>query len=284
MEKNLLPYFGNAKLGRIDVKMVESYMAHKLKEGHIYKITINKTLVTLGAILKYAVRHHYIGSNPVSNVEKFKKGAEEIQEEKHFLTPAEIRLLLDNADDRYRTLFMTAVLTGMREGELFGLQWGDIDWNARQIEVRRSCFNGRFYPPKNKTSRRRIDIAPELVLELKKWKLRCPKGELNLVFPNSSGRPEGRGNMLLRGFHPTLRKAGLPKIRFHDLRHTYASLLIAQGEHPKYIQVQMGHSSINITMDIYGHLMETINQKSAKRLGATILGQYGSKMVAIDEV
>ena len=69
---------------------------------------------------------------------------------------------------------------------------------------------------------------------------------------------------------PALKRAGLPKIRFHDLRHTYASLLIAQGEHPKYIQVQMGHSSINVTMDIYGHLMDTTNRGAANRLGETV--------------
>ena len=90
--------------------------------------------------------------------------------------------------------------------------------------------------------------------------------------------------MLRRRFHPALRRAGLPKMRFHDLRHTYASLLIAQGENPKYIQTQLGHSSIQITMDVYGHLMDTVNREAASKLGRTVLGgnseDDGSKTVA----
>jgi integrase len=83
---------------------------------------------------------------------------------------------------------------------------------------------------------------------LKKWKLARPISDLYLVFPSSVGTPQDATNMLRRQFFPALRRAGLPKIRFHDLRHTYASLLIDQGEYPKYIQAQLGHSSINMTM------------------------------------
>ena len=121
--------------------------------------------------------------------------------------------------------------------------------------------------PKSKASRRKIDLAPELVHELKKWKLACPKGELDLIFPTEAETPENAPILLYRRLFPALRRAGLPRMRFHNVRHTYASLLIAQGEHPKYIQSQLGHSSINVTMDIYGHLMETINHEAAGKLG-----------------
>lgn len=135
----------------------------------------------------------------------------------------------------------------------------------------------RFYEPKNKWSKRKIDIPSELLFELKKWKLRCPKGELNLVFPNSVGNPESESNMLRYSFFPALRRAGLRKIRFHDLRHTYASLLIKQGEHPKYIQSQMGHSSIKVTMDIYGHLMDSVNHDAPRRLWKAVFETNGSR-------
>jgi integrase len=150
--------------------------------------------------------------------------------------------------------------------------------------VRRTYNHGRFYEPKTKTSRRKIDLAPELIGRLKEWKMACPHGELNLVFPTEVGTPESADNMRKRRFFPALRRAGLPQIRFHDLRHTYASLLIDQGEHPKYIQTQMGHSSIKVTMDVYGHLMNTVNREAASRLGSIVLGggfyEDGSKMVA----
>lgn len=138
--------------------------------------------------------------------------------------------------------------------------------------------------PKSKASRRKINLAPELVHELKKWKLACPKGELDLIFSTEEGTPENAANLLYRRFFSALRRAGLTRMRFHNLRHTYASPLMAQGEHPKYTRSQMGHSSINVTMDIYGHLMETANQKAANLLGRTVLGSEDSRIGHREEV
>lgn len=98
-----------------------------------------------------------------------------------------------------------------------------------------------------------------------------PKRIRTLLMFHAEGRiPENAANLLYRRFFPALRRAQLPRMRFHNLRHPYASLLIAQGEPPKYIQSQLGHSNINRTMDIYGHLMETVNQKVARPLGKTV--------------
>lgn len=124
---------------------------------------------------------------------------------------------------------------------------------------------------------RQVELAPELVHELKKWKLACPKGELDLMFSIEEGPPENAANLFYRRFFPALRGAGLPRMRFHNLRHTYASLLIAQEEHPKYIQSQLGYSSINVTMDIYGHLMDTVNQKAASLLGRKVLSDTNNQ-------
>ena len=123
-------------------------------------------------------------------------------------------------------------------------------------------------------------MAPQLVAQLRVWRLASPPTDLDLVFPNAAGNPIDTNNMIKRHFLPALKKAGIPKIRFHDLRHTYASRLIAQGENPKYIQHQMGHSSIRTTFDIYGHLMKDENQQAAMKLGISIFGEDGSKMVA----
>ena len=168
---------------------------------------------------------------------------------------------------------MRAVKTREVGWELIGLRLGYDDWPNSQLHIRRTLNHGKFMEPKSKASRRKIDLAPELVHELKKWKLPRPKGELDLIFPTKEGTPENAANLLYRRFSPALRRAGLPRMRFHNLRHTYASLLIAQGEHSKYIQSQLGHSSINVTMDIYGHLMDTIIQKAASPLGETVLGE-----------
>lgn len=136
------------------------------------------------------------------------------------MAPFEIQAVLGTAEPRWRVIILTAVLTGLREGELLGLAWGDIDWSARQIYVRQQYTAGRFSELKTEASRRCVDLPAGLVAELRRWRLACPPGSHDLVFPNGAGNPENHANLLNRGFYPALRRAGLRKSRFHDLRHT----------------------------------------------------------------
>ena len=149
----------------------------------------------------------------------------------NILTPKEIQRLIEAAvvltrnrdgtfrTNNYRLLIKTAIFTGMRSGEIRGLQWGDIDWNSAEIHVRRSWKEGAYHRPKTQASLRRIDLPKFLVTELRTWRLACPKGPDDLVSPNLAGNPMSNTNLLQRGFYPALRRAGLRKIRFHDLRH-----------------------------------------------------------------
>ncbi|UCE08543.1 MAG: site-specific integrase, partial [bacterium] len=130
------------------------------------------------------------------------------------------------------------------------------------------------------SSNRKIDLGPVTMIELKKWKLACLKNPLDLIFCNDKGRPINYTNMVRRHFHPALEAAGLPRMKFHGLRHTYASLLIAQGENIKYIQTQLGHSSPTVTLNVYAHLTASTNSKAACRLENTVLGGDSSRMVA----
>jgi integrase len=282
---HLKPYFGAIRISQVNFDRIEQFKQESLKRGVTHP-TLRKILINLGAILTYAVRMRYIDFNPAREVEKPKgHSVHGDKDEMIILKPPDIRALLDAAaTEKDRVLFMAAVLTGMREGELLGLKWDDFDWRNGQVHVRRSYNHGQFYEPKTKASRRKIDLPPELMSSLKRWQLQAPISEHDLVFPTEVGTPEGAANMFYRRYLPTLRRAGLPRIRFHNLRHTYASLLINQGEHPKYIQSQMGHSSINVTMDTYGHLMNTINRDAASKLGEQVLGGSfqgcGSNLVA----
>lgn len=108
-----------------------------------------------------------------------------------------------------------------------------------------------------------------MMTELKHWKLACKRSKPNLLLPNKAGNPIKHNNLLNRHFNPALESAGLPKSRFHDLRHTYR-LLIEQGENIKYIQSQLGHSSPIVTLNVYAHLMKPANQAAALRLENTI--------------
>jgi integrase len=192
------------------------------------------------------------------------------------LNPEEIGKLIATTDKRYRLALLTCVLTGMRAGELWALQWPDIDFETLQIHVRRSLWRGRFQTPKSRSSVRRIDIPEWLAQELKNWKLSTPPNELDLVFPNSVGKPMAHDNIVKRYLEPALKRAGLRHVSFHSLRHANATLRIVSRQNLKYIQGQLRHSSLIITLDTYGHFFTDANfHREQVRLLETSLGVTG---------
>ena len=243
---------------------------------------LRKLLVTFNQIMQYAVRHKLIDTNPVRDAERPRKSIEDRAGGKiAVLFPEQIRAMLDATPDRkYRTLFLFAIMTGCRQGECLGLRWSDIDFEKKQVHILRTFNHQTFYDPKTAESIRKIDMAPTLVRELRVWKLASPKNDDDLVFANEAGGPLNYSNMVKRFYRKALHDAGIPKIRFHDLRHTFASLLLAQGENVKYIQVQLGHSNPSVTLNVYSHLMKSENPEAACRLEKTIFSVDGSNLVA----
>jgi integrase len=218
--------------------------------------TVINELVPIKEMFRHAVRWGYIKVSPAEYVEKPRVEKEEMD----ILTPAEIEAFLDNAPAKDRPLFLTAILTGLRRGELFGLQRGDINWITNQIHVRRSLWKGKFQTPKSKLSVRKVDMTPYLATELKKHILASPNSELDLVFCNTEGNPIEPDTFIKRKFLPALRRAKIRKVRFHDLRHTNVALRIEQEQNIKYIQRQLGHASIQTTLDRYGHLIKDVRK------------------------
>ena len=292
--KNHYTDLDNLKIGQVTTATVEKWIRERQEEGMSLG-TLRKVLVTLGQIMAYAVRHRYVRHNPVRDAERPRETGNEVKGEVfRILSPAEIRALLNAADsEKYKTLYMMAIFTGARQGELLGLKWSDVEWETKQVHVQRNFTKGRFFDTKTKTSRRKIDLAPTMLLQLKKWKLACPPNEPDLVLPNEAGQPMNYSNMMSRHYVPALVKACIATklengtiegaIRFHDLRHTFASLLIAQGENIKYVQAQLGHSSPMVTPNVYAHLMKPTNQEAAERLEKTIFQGTGQNLVTIQQ-
>ena len=186
----------------------------------------------------------------------------------------EVNRLLDALEPAHYPLFFTAVCTGVRLGELLALQWGDLDETAHRLHVRRTAYQGAFYVPKTKRSRRAIDVGDQWLGVLSRWR-REQHGESvpppdALLFPASSGGPLDPDNLRHRVWAPALAKAKLRHVRIHSLRHTFASMLIAQGENVKYISSQLGHASVQITLDRYGHLFPDEKRTSATRFEAQL--------------
>lgn len=265
---HLVPSFGECRLTSISTHQIEEYLARAQRETNLSPTSIGYDLRVLKTMLKRAVIWGYLARNPAEHISKPRQTRKEMD----FLTPSELRELLANVDPRHYPLFLTAVLTGMRRGELLALKWSDINWSTSQIHIRRSLSLGKMDEPKSNAGVRVIIVPPILISVLQEHHLTCPIGELDLVFPNRDGEIIHAENLVRRHFLPALTRAGLRRIRFHDLRHTYASLLIAQGENIKFIQQQLGHSSAQVTLDRYGHLMPQVQQGAGERLQNSLFG------------
>ncbi len=266
--RHLLPSLGKLWLHQISGSDIQRLLARKIRIDGLSPKSVVNILVPLKEMLEHAVEWRYLRSNPATYVKRPRVEMEEMD----FLLPEEVCLFLEHADSRYQPLFMTAVLTGMRRGELMALKWGDIDWNSSQISVRRSLYRGTFQTPKSAYSIRRIMLSPLLSRTLMYHRTVSKSTELDLVFCDVNGGPLDPDNLVKRQFLPTLDRAGIRRIRFHDLRHTYASLLIAQGEDIKFVQSQLGHSSAKTTLDRYGHLFPGTHKEAARRLDQTVFG------------
>lgn len=271
--KNHFDSLNDYKITAITIAKIERFISAK-QESNMNITTLKKIIVTLNQIMKYAIRHRLIDYNPVIDAEKpSNQGKENKRQIISIMEPEQIVLFLDAVEKpKYRTLFLTAILTGARQGEILGLKWEDVDFENRQINIRRTFNNGSFFQPKTEESKRNIDLSPLLVRELAAWKLKTRGQDNDLVFPSEAGTPICKYNMVRRHFLPALKKAGIPRIRFHDLRHGFASLLIEQGENIKYIQNQLGHSTPTVTLNVYAHLMKKTNQDAVCKLEKTIFG------------
>ena len=287
LDSHLLPALGPRKLRTItrrDVELLQSAVAAKLATSTRAtggRVTANLAATLLRILLTYAEDHGYVPSNVARRVKALPRSAEEEQQrtDAAAFTPAEMARLWCAAEGMWRPFLMTVALTGLRKGEALGLQWGDIEWASSTLHVRRQLQHGEFAPPKSKSSRRVIALPPMLVSELRAWKMRAPKGPLELVFSNEHGGMLTPAVVDQRGLHPALRRAGLRKVTLHWLRHSYGSIMVSAGVSLKVVQTSMGHSSIKMTLDVYGHLMPGDHATAAATLSRVYDGT-GKQMVS----
>lgn len=220
--------------------------------------TIGNAIVVLSGMFNEAVHWNRLTASPAVGLER-PRDDRPAEDRMHALDAASLRALVDAAEGQLaRALLVTAAMTGMRRGELLGLRWRDVDYTNHRVWVRRSIgLNGVVKEPKTRKSVRAIAMPKMVADELEAhWKASTFRSDDDYVFANSAGRPLDGRNMVREVFEPARRNAKLPRIRFHDLRHSYASVLIGQGTHPKVISDQLGHASVQITMDRYSHLFE----------------------------
>ncbi|MDI6816691.1 MAG: tyrosine-type recombinase/integrase [Actinomycetota bacterium] len=266
----LIPYFGQYQLSDIAPAMIQKFISAEIKKGKLSSSSVKTILIVLKAVFKRAVILSYLKHNPAQNIE----GPKVVHKEGSILTPAEIRTLLEVTEEPWRTLFTVAAMTGMRRGEILALKWSDIDFEKKLIFVRRSVFRGEFSDPKSKKSIRVLAMDNRLLSVLLNHKLNAPASQYDLVFCTPKGGIVSGGHVTKVQFKKAVKDAGIEKpMRFHDLRHSFASLLISKGEHVKVIQSVLGHADIQTTMNIYGHLLPETHIESAAKASSAIFDE-----------
>jgi integrase len=271
IKNHIKPHLGGVALGILTPVHVQSMIAALKRDGKSAE-TIRLTYAVLRRALKQAVTWGLLTHNATYGVERPRAVKMEIS----VYDAEQVAKLLSAAkDDRLEALYVLAVGAGMRLGEIFGLQWADVDLAARTIMVRRTLseLNGKLFPsePKTAKGRRKIDLPAIVVAALQRHRKQAMAegfAAVEWVFCNSIGTPLRRSRFHSQHFKPLLRKAGLPDIRFHDLRHTSATLLLAAGVHPKVVQERLGHSQISVTLDTYSHILPSMQLDAATRLDA----------------
>lgn len=271
IKRHIRPTFGRYRSDRLTHRLVTAWangLAEQLRDEKLAVKTHNNILALWSALIAWS-RHpgrRYVVADLASHLERA-KGA---RTERLFLEPDDLRALLTHARDPRAILALhLAAYAGLRRGEIVGLQAGDIDAERQQLHVRRAVSGGKVHTPKTSTSRRSIDIASATLERLQAYTQGMAAD--GWLFPRTDGEPGPMHADTLDDLVVPVFEAARTPARLHTLRHTYASLLINQGEEPKYVSAQLGHASIQITMDTYGHLFRQTRQTAMARLEETIL-------------
>jgi integrase len=275
---HIVPRIGNVKLAHLTSAMVETFRDDAL--ANLSRPMARKVLTSVKSLLKVSKYGHVAADVKVGTSKRTRK----LEPGRDIPLPAEVKRLIDAAkDERRRALLLTAALTGLRASELRGLRWSDIDLKASELHVRqRADRYNAIGAPKSSAGVRTIPLAPDVLSALKVWRLACPKGERGLVFPTTTGAIMFHRSML-DSLTPTMVAAGVtdkegkPKYALHSFRHFFASWCInprSRGgrELPaKVVQELLGHSSIVITLDTYGHLFPASDDRAELAASASAL-------------
>jgi integrase len=273
LENHVFPTLGSRPIDAVSRKDCRLLIT-AIREKGLSITTVRGVARTLSTVLSQAVEDEHLAANPALRLGKYLRRGDEPKRQIDPMTRAEAAHLLTVAREQcpeWHPWLMTALRTGLRLGEMLALQWGDIDWHGGFIQVQRNIVGGKLTTPKNHQCRR-VDLSRQLRGVLRLWRRHKSAEWLKLgvprpawLFSSAVGTPLDESN-LRKAHGRVLERAELRHRRIHDLRHTFASLLIQQGESLVYVKEQMGHASIQITVDVYGHLVPGGNRAAVDRL------------------
>ena len=276
---HLLPLLGGVRLAKLSPADVQRLYSDRLAAG-LSPTSVRHLHGVLHHALDDAVRWGLVGRNVTDAVDPPKRSTPEMQT---WSTEQMSQVLLAAQGDDLEALWRLALLCGLRRGEVIGLRWSDVDLTTGALSIRRTLSRGltsrlEAGEPKTAAGKRRITMPPSVVDGLKRHRIQQLEQRLaladayndqDLIFANPFGGPI-HPNTIGRGLRRLAARAGVPAIPFHDLRHTCATMLLAEGVHPKIVQERLGHSDIAMTLNLYSHVSEDMQRDASDRLDAAI--------------
>ncbi len=284
VENHLIPEMGHIQLRQLLPQTIQVYYGKAVERLSARSVQHHHRV--LFQALKYAVRQGYLGRNPAELV----TAPSSRKKVMRTLTPSEVEVLLEKASsNQFYPIIYTAVSTGLRQAELLGLRWRDADLNLLSLSVSQVLYKRKgvctFKEPKTSGSSRRVAMTPKLALFLRGYKterelLYLERGIVlgldDLVFSDIDGKPIDPST-LSHTFSEIAKRSGLVGTRFHDLRHTFASLMLLRGAKPKVISEALGHASVAFTMDTYSHIIEGMQEDAMALLDEVLPSGVGRK-------
>jgi integrase len=289
--KHIIPEIGHLPLAKLQPLHIQQLYGKKLNTGRLdggnggmSPTSVRRIHSVLHKALATAVKWQLLPRNPADAVDKPRPARKPMQYLKASQVMNFLQTLADN-NDTYGPLYLTAIMTGLRRGELLALRWDDLNLDNAMFHIRRSAaklHDGTiiYQEPKTKEGERSIALPSNVVEALvrhrdrqaeHKAKLKGAYNDEGLIFADEVGGVIDPSN-LQRHYKKMLTQSGLPSIRFHDLRHTHATLMLEQGVHPKIVQERLGHNSIQITLDTYSHALPNLQAEAADKLEKALFG------------
>lgn len=279
LRNHIDPQVGGVRLTALDAAAVAGLVA-RLTRGGVSAATTRKVIRTLRAALAAAVAADIVPKNPATRVPLPKHD----RPTPRVLTPVEVdKLLAAAAGHRLGAIFQVAIDSGLRQGELFALTWGDYDGTALTVTKSLAELKGKLWVKdvKTRNARRRVPLAyARPALDAHRAAMTAQGRDTSsgsLIFPDSEGGYLRKSNFMRRVFHPVVGAAGLSGLRFHDLRHASASLLLAARVDAKVVSSRLGHGSAYFTQDTYQHVIAGLQQEAADALAGVLTGEIGYK-------
>ncbi len=273
LENHIFPYFQDVDIQKVDSFLVHDFMEHKRQEGCSVNNLIN-ILRPLKFILKQAFKQQIIERDIAPLIENPRREKKEM----NVWTIEQANTFLEQTrESRYHIVFYLAIYTGMRRGEILGLSWSDINFEKKYIHIKKSLYKSKsgfqWMEPKTKSSQRFIYMDDDLMKELRRHQLKQKEEKMkNRTVYQDKGlvfaKPDGdftTPNTVNGVFRWWVKKTDMPEIRFHDLRHTHATILLEMGVNPKVVSERLGHANIQTTLDVYSHVSDHMKQDLSEK-------------------